>query len=32
MSMYDDQQVYMKGFVTFLKSVDDGSFKPGAKL
>jgi proline iminopeptidase len=32
MSMYDDQQTYMKGFVTFLKAVNDGSFKPGAKL
>jgi proline iminopeptidase len=32
MSMYDDQQTYMKGFITFLKSVDDGSFKPGTKL
>jgi proline iminopeptidase len=32
MSMYDDQQTYMKGFVTFLKSVDDKSFKPGTKL
>lgn len=31
MSMYDDQQTYMNGFITFLKSVDDGSFKPSAK-
>ena len=27
MSMYDDQQTYMKGLIQFLKSVDDGSFK-----
>jgi proline iminopeptidase len=32
MSMYDDQQVYMTGLVKYLKSVEDGSFKPGAKL
>jgi proline iminopeptidase len=32
MSMYDDQQVYMTGLLNYLKSVEDGSFKPGAKL
>jgi proline iminopeptidase len=32
MSMYDDQQTYMKGFVTFLNAVNDGSFKAGTKL
>jgi proline iminopeptidase len=30
-SMYDDQQTYMTGFITFLKSVDDGSFTPDPK-
>jgi proline iminopeptidase len=30
--LYDDQQVYMKSFINFLKSVDDHSFKPGTKL
>ncbi len=29
MSMYDDQETYMKGLLTFLKSVDDKSFKAG---
>ena len=32
MAMYDDQQTYMAGFVKFLKTVDDGSFKAGTKL
>jgi proline iminopeptidase len=32
MAMYDDQQTYMTGFVKFLKTVDDGSFKAGTKL
>jgi len=32
MAMYDDQQVYMAGLIKYLKSVEDGSFKPGAKL
>jgi len=32
MSMYDDQQTYMTGLVRFLKSVDEGTLKPGATL
>ncbi|MBJ6144139.1 proline iminopeptidase-family hydrolase [Hymenobacter sp. BT559] len=32
MSMYDDQQIYMTGLVKFLKSVEDGSIKPGTQL
>jgi proline iminopeptidase len=32
MAMYDDQQTYMTGLVRYLKSVEDGSFKPGTKL
>lgn len=32
MSMYDDQQTYFKGLITFLKSVDAGTLKPGATL
>ena len=32
MAMYDDQQTYMTGFVKFLKTVDEGSFKAGTKL
>jgi proline iminopeptidase len=32
MAMYDDQQVYMAGLTKFLKTVDDGSFKAGAKM
>ena len=32
MSLYDDQQVYFTGLIKFLKSVDDGSFKPGTTL
>lgn len=32
MAMYDDQQTYMTGFVKFLKTVDDGSFKAGMQL
>ncbi|HET9504747.1 MAG TPA: hypothetical protein VFO93_14485 [Hymenobacter sp.] len=32
MAMYDDQQVYMTGLIKYLKSVEDGSFKPGARL
>jgi proline iminopeptidase len=32
MCLYDDQQVYMKGVVAFLKTVDNGSFKAGSKL
>ena len=32
MSMYDDQPRYMAGLVGFVKSVEDGTLKPGAKL
>lgn len=32
MSMYDDQQTYFKGLLTFLKSVDANTLKPGAEL
>lgn len=32
MSMYDDQQTYFKGLITFLKSVDEGTLKPGTTL
>ena len=32
MSMYDDQQTYFKGLLTFLKAVDAGTVKPGAEL
>ncbi|MFD1467899.1 proline iminopeptidase-family hydrolase [Hymenobacter caeli] len=32
MSMYDDQETYMKGLLTFLKSVDDKSFKAGMAM
>ena len=32
MSLYDDQQTYFKGLLTFLKSVDAGTVKPGAEL
>ena len=32
LSLYDYQQVYMNGLISFLKAVDDGSFKPGTKL
>ena len=32
MSMYDDQQTYMTGLLAYLKSVENGSFRPGAKL
>ena len=32
MSMYDDQQTYFKGLLSFLKSVDAGTLKPGAEL
>ena len=32
MSMYDDQETYMKGLLTFLKAVDDKSFKAGMAL
>jgi proline iminopeptidase len=32
MSMYDDQQTYFKGLITFLKAVDAGTVKPGAEL
>ncbi|UOQ69393.1 alpha/beta fold hydrolase [Hymenobacter volaticus] len=32
MSMYDDQQTYMRGLIKYLKSVDDSSFQPGSKL
>jgi len=26
MSLYDDQQIYMKGLIKFLKDVDEGKF------
>ena len=32
MSMYDDQQTYFTGLIKFLKSVDEGTLKPGATL
>ncbi|HEX8326387.1 MAG TPA: proline iminopeptidase-family hydrolase [Hymenobacter sp.] len=32
MSMYDDQQTYFTGLIKFIKSVEDGSLKPGATL
>ena len=32
MSMYDDQETYMKGLLTFLKSVNDKSFKAGMAM
>ena len=32
MSMYDDQQTYFKGLLTFLKAADAGTVKPGAEL
>ena len=32
MSMWDDQKTYFPGLIKFLKSVDDGSFKPGLTL
>lgn len=32
MSMYDDQQTYFKGLITFLKSVNEGTLKPGVEL
>ena len=32
MSMSDNQQTYMNGLVRYLKSVEDGSFKPGTIL
>ncbi|MDO7848841.1 proline iminopeptidase-family hydrolase [Hymenobacter sp. M29] len=32
LSMYDDQQTYFKGLLTFLKAVDAGTVKPGAEL
>jgi proline iminopeptidase len=30
MSMYDDQEVYMKGLIKFLHTTNDGTFKTGA--
>ena len=32
MSLYDDQQTYFTGLIKFLKSVDEGTLKPGATL
>ncbi|WP_310396506.1 proline iminopeptidase-family hydrolase [Hymenobacter sp.] len=32
MSLYDDQQTYFTGLLKFLKSVDEGTLKPGATL
>lgn len=32
MSFYDDQQTYFTGLIKFLKSVDEGTLKPGATL
>lgn len=32
MSMYDDQQTYMRGLLKFVKSVDDKTFKAGMAL
>lgn len=32
MSMYDDQQTYFKGLLTFLKAADARTVKPGAEL
>ena len=32
MSLYDDQQTYFKGLITFLKSVNEGTMKPGTTL
>ena len=32
LSMYDDQQTYFKGMLTFLKAVDAGTVQPGAAL
>ncbi|MGI4885905.1 MAG: proline iminopeptidase-family hydrolase [Janthinobacterium lividum] len=32
MSMYDDQETYMKGLLKFVKSVDDKSFKAGMAM
>ncbi len=32
LSLYDDQQTYFTGLLKFLKSVDEGTLKPGATL
>ncbi len=32
MSMYDDQQTYFKGLLTFLQAADAGTVRPGAEL
>ena len=32
MSLYDDQQTYFTGLIKFIKSVEDGTMKPGATL
>ena len=32
MSLYDDQQTYFTGLIKFIKSVDEGTLKPGAAL